>query len=244
MNRYFIYLSYKGTVYHGWQIQQNATSVQDTLQKSLSKILQEKIEVVGAGRTDTGVHASYYVAHFESDVTRDVTSWDFVYHLNAVLPRDIAVQSIKLVDSYMHARFSAVEREYKYYISKVKNPFTIETTYQYVASLDVDKMQEAAKILLKHSDFTSFAKLHADTKTNICSVTFADFECKGDMIIFTIRADRFLRNMVRAIVGTLMDVGKGLRSVEDFDAIILAKDRCAASRSAHARALYLTDIKY
>lgn len=242
--RYFIYLSYKGTRYHGWQRQINASSVQQTLEEALSKLIGQPVEITGAGRTDTGVHASSYVAHF--DITRDidVSSPDFLYHLNAMLPHDIAVSRIKEVDADIHARFSAVEREYKYYITTVKNPFITETAYQHTAPLDMDKMNEAASKLLEYEDFTSFAKLHSDNKTNICHVMKAEFVREGSMIVFTICADRFLRNMVRAIVGSLIDVGRGKISVNDFCDIIRAKDRARASGSAMAHGLFLSDIKY
>lgn len=242
--RYFIYLSYKGTRYHGWQRQINASSVQQTLEEALSKLTGEPVEVTGAGRTDTGVHASCYVAHFDLSRDIDVSSSDFLYHLNALLPYDIAVSRIKEVASDMHARFSAVEREYKYYITTVKDPFKTETAFQHTAPLDMDKMNQAASRLLEYDDFTSFAKLHSDNKTNICKVTKAEFVRDGTMIVFTICADRFLRNMVRAIVGSLIDVGRGKISVGDFDNIICSKDRAFASGSAMAHGLFLSDIKY
>ncbi|MEG2759021.1 MAG: tRNA pseudouridine(38-40) synthase TruA [Rikenellaceae bacterium] len=244
IKRYFIYLSYKGTAYHGWQIQQNATSVQGVLQSVFSQMLREEIEIVGAGRTDTGVHSSFYVAHIDYQGDRDITTSDFIYHINAVLPKDIAIQKIEEIDSSLHARFSAIEREYKYYITTVKDPFKIETAVYYSAPLDIEKMNEAASMLLTYSDFTSFAKLHTDTKTNICKVTHAHFQQEGDTITFTIRADRFLRNMVRAIVGSLLDVGKGNITVLDFKNIIEALDRSKASSSAYAHGLFLTNIRY
>lgn len=244
IKRYFIYLSYKGTAYHGWQKQQNALSVQEVLETALSNMLRTKIEVVGAGRTDTGVHSSFYIAHLDYQGDKDITSPDFNYHLNAVLPKDIAISKIEKVASDMHARFSAVEREYKYYITTVKNPFKIETAFYYSAPLDIEKMSEAAAMLLTYNDFTSFAKLHTDTKTNICDVREARFEREGDTIVFTIRADRFLRNMVRAIVGSLLDVGKGNLTPSDFRTVIEAKDRSKASSSAYAHGLFLTNVLY
>lgn len=244
IKRYFIYLSYKGTAYHGWQKQQNATSVQEVLETALSKMLRQEIEVVGAGRTDTGVHSSFYAAHLDYQGDKDITSNDFIYHLNAVLPKDIAISNIEAVAPDLHARFSAVEREYKYYITTVKDPFKIETAFYYSAPLDIEKMNEAAAMLLTYDDFTSFAKLHTDTKTNICDVREAHFEQKGDTIVFTIRADRFLRNMVRAIVGSLIDVGKGNLTPQDFKTIIEAKDRSKASSSAYAHGLFLTNVIY
>lgn len=242
--RYFISLSYKGTAYHGWQKQQNALSVQEVLQSALSKMLRTETEVVGAGRTDTGVHSSFYIAHLDYHGDRNITSQNFIYHLNAVLPKDIAISAIEQVAPDMHARFSAVEREYKYYITTVKDPFKIETAFYYSAPLDVEQMNEAAAMLLTYDDFTSFAKLHTDTKTNICDVREAHFERNGATIVFTIRADRFLRNMVRAIVGSLLDVGKGNITPADFRAIIEAKDRSKASSSAYAHGLFLTNVTY
>ncbi len=244
MTRYFIELSYKGTHYNGWQIQPNAPSIQQTIEEALSKLLRHNTNIVGAGRTDTGVHASKYIAHFDTESDKDCTQENFVYHFNAILPKDIAIHKIYRVDSELHARFSALEREYKYYISTTKNPFVIDTAYIFTMQLDLEKMQEAANLLLNVSDFTSFAKLHTDTKTNFCKVTKASFEKNGDIIVFTIKADRFLRNMVRAIVGTLLEVGRGKITISDFKKIIEAKDRCAAKSSASSNGLFLTDIKY
>lgn len=245
MTRYFIELSYKGTHYNGWQIQQNAPSVQEAIQNALSVLLKESIQISGAGRTDTGVHASFYVAHVDIESSFDLSNIDFRYHLNALLPRDIAIHQIYPVSMDMHARFSALKREYKYYIHTQKNPFKSEVSYVFPIKLNVEMMQEAANILLEYSDFTSFAKLHADTKTNNCNVSYAHFEQKENgELIFTIRADRFLRNMVRAIVGTLLWIGRGVLTVEQFREIIEAKDRCRAKASAKACGLFLTDIKY
>ena len=244
MTRYFIELSYKGTSYCGWQIQPNAPTVQQCLQESLSTLLQIPTTVYGAGRTDTGVHAAFYVAHFDTEHPEDLNNPRYCYKLNAILPNDISAHKIYAVTSEKHARFSAIQREYKYYISKTKNPFTIDTAHTYTVDLDIDKMQEAADMLLTYNDFTSFSKLHTDTRTNNCIVSFAQFSKDNDMLIFTIRADRFLRNMVRAIVGTLLDVGKGRVSVERFRAIIESKDRGNAKASAVAKGLFLTDIIY
>ncbi len=243
MHRYFAQLSFKGTAYHGWQIQPNAISVQEVLEKALSTILRENISVVGAGRTDTGVHASFYVLHF--DVSEEI--WDaqkLVFRLNSFLPPDIAVQKIWQVPKDAHARFSAISRTYHYYFTTEKNPFQTETAYFYHGKLDVDKMNEAAKILFEYNDFTSFSRLHTDVKTNLCKIFQAGWEMEGEMLVFKIKADRFLRNMVRAIVGTLLEVGKGKLSVEDFRNIIEQQDRKAAGTSAPAQGLFLTDIKY
>lgn len=244
MTRYFLELSYRGSAYHGWQIQQNAPSVQEIIQKSLATLLKESVLVVGAGRTDTGVHASFYIAHFDTNSTRDLQQDSFCYHLNAILPKDIAIHRIYPVKGDLHARFSAIEREYKYYIATKKNPFSLDRAYTYTQKLNMETMQEAADLLLKYTDFTSFAKLHTDTKTNICKIAYAGFEKENDTIIFTIRADRFLRNMVRAVIGTLLEVGKEKISVDDFREIIEKKDRSAAKSSAQSQGLFLTNIVY
>ena len=241
--RYFLTLSYKGTAYHGWQVQDNAPTVQGMLQKALSTLLEEKIDVTGAGRTDTGVHAAYYIAHFDAGSGKPQEK-NFVYHLNAMLPKDIAVSSVRPVPDDAHARFSAILREYKYYILTEKDPFKIDTAYRYPLSLDMDKMNEAAELLKGYSDFESFCKLHADNKTTICHLRDSIWEKNGSMLIYTVSADRFLRNMVRAIVGTLIDVGRGKTDVARFREIIEAKNRGAAGTSAPAHGLFLTDIHY
>ncbi len=242
--RYFICLSYLGTNYHGWQIQPNALSVQEDLERALSTLLREDVKVTGAGRTDTGVHASRYIAHFDSEKSEKLSHKDFIYHLNAILSWDISVHWIKEVCSDAHARFSATEREYKYYITLSKDPFTqgVECFIPY--KVDVTLMSEAANHLLRYKDFTSFAKLHADTNNNLCDVTTAYFEVSEDKIIFTIRANRFLRNMVRAIVGTLLEVGRGKITVDRFCEIIEEENRSRAGSSADSSGLFLTAIDY
>ncbi len=241
--RYFIQLSYKGTNYHGWQIQPNAISVQEVVEKTLSTVLRETVEVVGAGRTDTGVHASFFVLHFE--VKEELSNFEnLVYKLNSLLPNDIAFQKIWPVANDLHARFSAVSRTYKYYISTKKNPFRTETSFKYLLPLDIDKMNDASHILAEFEDFTSFSRLHTDVKTNNCKILWAEWEVINTQLVFTIKADRFLRNMVRAIVGTLLEVGKGKLSLNDFRKIIEAKDRGAAGASAPAKGLFLVDVEY
>ena len=241
--RYFLELSYNGKEYNGWQIQPNAPSVQQALQKGLSTVLRMPTEVVGAGRTDTGVHASYYVAHFDTDKAISNQD-DFCYHLNAVLPHDIAIRGLRQVRDDAHARFDAVSREYKYYVSRVKNPFVRDTTYIYTVLLDVELMNEAASSLIEHEDFTSFSKLHSNNKTNICHIHEAYWKSDGEMLVFTISADRFLRNMVRAIVGTLLNVGRGKISIEQFKNVIECKNRSMAGTSAPPQGLFLTNVKY
>jgi tRNA pseudouridine38-40 synthase len=243
MQRYFVQLSFRGTRYHGWQIQPNAKSVQEDMEKALSCILGEKISVVGSGRTDTGVHASFYVLHF--DTSREVQDTQkLVYRLNGYLPPDIAVQKIRQVPDAVHARFSAVLRTYHYYIVTEKNPFQTETAFYYHGQLNLEKMNEAANILFEFDDFTSFSRLHTDVKTNLCRIYQAEWLREGNRLVFKIKADRFLRNMVRAIVGTLLDVGKGKISPEEFRKIVLKKDRRAAGSSAPAHGLFLVDVEY
>ena len=246
MARYFITLSYDGAAYCGWQRQPDMPTVQQALEKALSTLLRSEIEVVGAGRTDTGVNASKYVAHF--DVEQPIADCvQLVYKLNLVLPQDIAVQSVRQVKPEAHARFDAVEREYTYYISQRKNPFRRYSAWQYYVSLDVEKMNQAAKSLLEWSDFTTFAKLNSNNKTNICRVVKAEWRKADDdpyLLIFTIRADRFLRNMIRAIVGTLVDVGRGRYSVADFERILHSCDLSLSSAGAPAQGLFLSDVEY
>ncbi len=236
--RYFIELSYKGTAYNGWQRQTNAPSVQAEIERALSTLLREDIEIVGCGRTDTGVHAAHYVAHFDAKQIVDI------HHLNCLLPNDIAIKKVYEVADYAHARFDAIEREYTYYISLGKNPFRREFTWKCYYKIDEQKLELAADKLLNYNDFTAFAKLHSGNKTNLCDLSFARWERVGDELVFTIRANRFLRNMVRAIVGTLVDVGRGKLSVEEFEQIIAAQKLTSKVSTAPAQGLFLTGIKY
>ena len=241
--RFFITLSFDGTNYHGWQIQPNSDSVQQRLQEALSTLLRQPVEVVGAGRTDTGVHARMMVAHFDWEELID--GKQLAYKLNKFLPQDIAVQEVRLVDEEKHARFSATSRTYHYFIHMRKDPFQQAYSWQVPFKLDFEKMNEAAKVLLEYKDFTSFSKVNTDTKTNLCDVKEAFWEeIAPDRWRFTITANRFLRNMVRAIVGTLVEVGRGRLSPEDVRRIIEAKDRCSAGESVPAKGLFLVDIKY
>lgn len=241
--RFFITLSFDGTNYHGWQIQPNSDSVQQRLQEALSTLLRQPIEVVGAGRTDTGVHARMMVAHFDWEELID--GKQLAYKLNKFLPQDIAVQEVRLVDEEKHARFSATSRTYHYFIHMRKDPFQQAYSWQVPFKLDFEKMNEAAKVLLEYKDFTSFSKVNTDTKTNLCDVKEAFWEeIAPDRWRFTITANRFLRNMVRAIVGTLVEVGRGRLSPEDVRRIIEAKDRCSAGESVPAKGLFLVDIMY
>jgi len=243
MSRFFIELSFKGARYYGWQVQPGKPTVQETLEHVFSTFLRQPVAITGAGRTDTGVHAAFFVAHFDLEEL-PFSPEDVVYKLNRFLPEDIALRRILPVTPEAHARFSAISRTYRYFINRKKNPFTVGTAWEYLLPLNVSQMNIAASLLLNHIDFTSFSKLHTDVKTNNCKISKALWEETGDQLVFTITADRFLRNMVRSIVGTLLEVGKGNLSPEDFEEIILKKNRCAAGMSVSAAGLFLTDIIY
>ncbi|MEG1611048.1 MAG: tRNA pseudouridine(38-40) synthase TruA [Alistipes sp.] len=242
--RYFIELQYSGAAYCGWQRQPNQPSVQQTLEKALTTLLRQEIEVTGAGRTDTGVHALYYVAHFDFDAELPDVG-PLIRKLNFMLPDGIAIFSLTQVDAEAHARYGAREREYCYYLEPRKNPFTRPLSWQYYVPLDVERMQEAAATLLCYEDFTSFAKLNSGNKTNICHLMRADWTVDAQGVMcFTIRADRFLRNMVRSIVGTLVDVGRGRYTVEEFREIIESRNLARSSAGAPAQGLFLSDVVY
>ena len=241
--RYFITFSYDGTAYHGWQIQPHSLSVQEELQKAMSILLRKPMEVVGAGRTDTGVHARKMVAHFDYD--EEVDCPQLVYKLNKLLPRDIAVQQVEPVAEDMHARFSAKSRTYHYFVHMGKNPFLRSYSWQVYGNIDFELMNQAASVLMEYKDFTSFSKVNTDTKTNDCTITEAHWDRVGeDQWCFTITANRFLRNMVRAILGTLMEVGRGRMTIEQLRRVIDAKDRCCAGDSVPGNALFLVQVKY
>ena len=241
--RFFIQLSYNGTNYHGWQIQPNASSVHETLTQALSVVLSDKnIQIMGAGRTDTGVHASQMFAHF--DYENPIDSKTIVHKLNSFLPKDIAVANIIAVDENAHARFDAKQRTYEYKINLNKNVFLDELSWYYNKELNTEAMNEAAKLLLEFTDFQCFSKVHTDVNTFNCKISQAFWKKENDALIFTISADRFLRNMVRSIVGTLVYVGLGKISKADFQTIIESKDRKKAGFSVPAHGLYLTEIKY
>lgn len=246
--RRFLKLSYDGAPFHGWQRQPGDSSVQQTLEEALSTICRRPVEVVGAGRTDTGVNARVMYAHFDSDyIIPDKRR--FLTGLNRLCGHAIAVEDVFEVDPDKHARFDARLRTYKYFVTFAKCPFLENMSWQTVMKLDLDLMNEAAALLLTTDDFTSFAKLHSDARTNICRVSEARWETWRNSFgvsgaVFTISADRFLRNMVRAVVGTLVDVGRGKISVAEFAEIIRRKDRCAAGTSMPPQALFLWDIEY
>lgn len=241
--RYFIEFSYNGSAYFGYQIQPKQISVQEELEKALSTILREPIKTTGAGRTDTGVHAKKMFAHFE---TNQLLPENLIYKLNSFLSENIAIKRIFKVDDDMHARFSATYRTYEYYISLEKDPFSKDSSWQYwrQKTLNINLMNEACKILFEYDDFTSFAKLHADNKTNICKIYKAEWEQLGNQLRFTISADRFLRNMVRAIVGTMIEIGTGKIASQDLRRIIEEKYRNSAGVSAPAQGLFLVDVGY
>jgi tRNA pseudouridine38-40 synthase len=242
MSRFFLEIQYHGANYHGWQIQENAHTVQAEINSALSTFLQEEITVMGCGRTDTGVHAKNYYAHFETE--KPVDTQQLTYKLNCILPKDIACSNTILVNDDHHARFSATSRTYEYWIIHTKNPFYTDFAYYHPAKLNVELMNKAAKLLIQHTDFSCFSKSNTDTLTNNCAITFAQWEIKNDILVFTITADRFLRNMVRAIVGTLIDVGLEKLEVNEIDKIIASKNRSNAGTSVPAHGLYLTKVTY
>ena len=241
--RYFVWFSYDGTAYHGWQIQPNGNSVQEELQRALSTLLREDISVTGAGRTDAGVHARQMVAHF--DFSKDIEPEQLAYKLNRILPCDIAVDRVELVSDDMHARFSATSRTYHYYIHTKKDPFNRAFSTKLHYELDFDKMNEAGRILMSYDDFGAFCKSHSDVKTTLCHVTKAEWIQTGETSwYFEITANRFLRNMVRAVVGTLIDVGRGRLTLDEFRKVIEGKRRTEAGESMPANALFLENIVY
>lgn len=243
MPRYFIRLAYNGSNYNGWQVQPNAPTVQAELEKALSLIIRKETEIVGCGRTDTGVHASDYYAHFDFEQGIHDTA-ELVYKLNKFLSPDIAIKEIAEVNADAHARFSATQRVYEYKIVRQKNPFTQGLAYYYFGNLDIDAMNKAAALLLTVKDFKAFSKAHTDVKTTLCDVTLAQWEVKGNVLVFTISANRFLRNMVRAVVGTLLEVGRGKLTIDGFTQIINSLERSEAGDSAPAEGLYLSKIIY
>jgi len=244
VTRYFIFFSFKGTSYHGWQIQPRSLTVQEILDDKFSLLLGEKIRSTGAGRTDAGVHAAVFCAHIDCRAPDLDEKNNLIFRLNRLLPDDIAVKSIRKVLPEANARFSAVSRTYKYYIARAKDPFDYDATWFIYGELDRELMNKASLILPDYSDFTSFSRLHSDNKTNICRILRAGWEEEDHRLIFTIRADRFLRNMVRAIVGTMIELGKHKITLKVFEEIIQARNRSAAGTSAPAKGLFLTDIEY
>jgi tRNA pseudouridine38-40 synthase len=241
--RYFIEFSYRGTAYFGWQKQPHAPSIQEALEQVLGTLLREPIEVVGSSRTDKGVHARHQMAHFDtSNLLPDPEN--IVYRMNRMLAKDIAVQRIWEVAPEAHSRFDAQFRRYEYRMSPRKNAFEHDLSYFFDSTLNVESMNEAAQMLFRYSDFQAFSKVHTDVKTFICHIQLAEWIVQSDRLVFVIQANRFLRGMVRAIVGTLLEVGLGRMSVEDFEQIIVSKNRNLAGRSVPARGLYLVEVGY
>ena len=240
--RYFIKLAYNGTHYHGWQCQPNASSVQETLNKAVSVILNSEINLMGAGRTDTGVHATEMYAHFDFEKPFDLKS--IVHKLNSYLPKDIVVYDIIPVPDEAHARFDATKRTYEYHINTFKDAFLQDGSWYFHKKLDLDSMNEASKLLFNHTDFQCFSKVNTDVNTFDCTIFEACWKEENNKIVFTISANRFLRNMVRAIVGTLVNVGLHKISLDDFNEIIKSKNREKAGFSVPAHGLYLTKIEY
>ena len=241
--RYFIWFSYDGTRYHGWQVQPNGVTVQSELERSLSLLLREPVTVTGAGRTDAGVHARVMAAHFDTEAVVD--SPTLVKKLNGLLPHDISVSRVEQVDGDLHARFSAVSRTYHYYVHTRKNPFVRLYSQELHYQLDFSRMNEAGRILMEYDDFGAFCKAGSDVKTTICHVTHAQWhQTSPTEWYFEITANRFLRNMVRAVVGTLVEVGRGRMSLEEFRLVIEGKQRTMAGESMPAKALFLEDVQY
>ncbi|MBM6499377.1 tRNA pseudouridine(38-40) synthase TruA [Flavobacterium macrobrachii] len=240
--RYFIKLAYKGTNYFGWQYQPDAISVQETLNKALSTLLKTNIDILGAGRTDSGVHAKEMFAHFDYETEIDIEK--LVYKLNSFLPKDIAIFDLIKVHDEAHARFDATKRTYEYHIHTKKNAFKSDDSWYYSLPLDVAKMNEACKILFEYIDFECFSKTNTDVNTFNCKIFEANWQQNEDKLVFIIAADRFLRNMVRAIVGTMINIGSGKVSLNDFRQIIESKNRSKAGFSVPAHGLYLTKIEY
>lgn len=241
--RFFIRFSYDGTNYHGWQVQPNGITVQEKMTSVMQQIFGDDLLLTAAGRTDSGVHAEMMFAHFDTDIKIADTK-SMALKLNYMMPFDIAVYDIMPVVKEAHARFDAISRTYEYRMSPVKNPFNRFFQAHYHNSLDLDSMNQAAAVMMEYTDFTSFSKLHTDVKTNDCCISKAFWEQRGNLLVFTIKADRFLRNMVRAIVGTMLEVGRGKMDIAGFRAVIEAKDRCLAGSSVDAKGLFLVDIIY
>jgi tRNA pseudouridine38-40 synthase len=242
MSRFFIDISFDGTNFSGWQKQKNAISIQQMLEEKISIKLAKHVELVGCGRTDAGVHARQFIAHFDYDI--DVNTQEFIYKMNRFLPPYVCINDIYRVVPYAHARYSAIKRTYKYYISRKKNPFLINYSFEYLSNLDVDVMNEASRYLLTIEDFTSFTKLHGASLHSRCLLYECEWREENNMLIFTITANRFTRNMVRSIVGTMIELGKGKITFNDFVSIIDKKNRCMAGESVEAKGLFLEKVCY
>jgi tRNA pseudouridine38-40 synthase len=244
MYRYFIHLAYKGTRYSGWQIQPDSVTVQKVLEDSIQIVLKENIKFVGVGRTDAGVHARNFYAHFDSEQDNLQRNPNLIYKLNCILPDDIVVFGIYLMHAEAHARFDAVKRTYKYYIALKKEIYQSAYVWQYYLPLNIEKMNIGAFKLMEYNDFSSFCKLHSNNSTSICHIIESNWKFENNLLVYTISADRFLRNMVRAIVGTLIEIGKEKLSIEDFCAVIERRQRSAAGMSVPPSGLFLEKIEY
>jgi tRNA pseudouridine38-40 synthase len=242
LKRYFLYLQFKGTHYHGWQIQQNAVGVQDIVQQKLQVLFQEEASLTGAGRTDQGVHARQMVAHFDQAEIPDPPT--FLFQLNSLLPKDIVATALREVKPDFHARYDARQRTYKYFCHRHKEVFRNELSARIYKDVDMKLMNRAAEYLVGEQDFSAFSKSRTQVKTNICDLQHAVWVKEEDQWVFTIRADRFLRNMVRAVVGTLFQIGEGLYLPEQMQEVIASRDRKKAGPSAPAEGLYLWEIEY
>lgn len=243
MQRYFMEFSYDGTRYHGWQIQPGQPTVQEVMTEIFRRIFGQEFSLTAAGRTDAGVHARQMVAHFDTEVCIDDLP-AMAGRLSGMLPADIAVHSLRPVRADAHARFDAISRTYEYHFSLEKDPFTQRYATFLAHCPDVALMNEGARVLLDYSDFTSFSKLHTDVKTNLCRIMQARWELRGQELVFTIQADRFLRNMVRAIVGTLLDIGRGRYPVSHMEEVLASGNRSSAGESVPGHALFLSKVKY
>ncbi|TAH28239.1 MAG: tRNA pseudouridine(38-40) synthase TruA [Cytophagales bacterium] len=240
--RYFIDIAYKGSNFAGWQKQKNAHTIQAEIEEKLCWFFKDDIEIVGSGRTDAGVHALQQIAHFNTDT--EIVPDFFLYRLNKMLPESIIIKNIYEVDTKAHARFDAIKRSYQYHINRKKNPFSKQLALYYPDKIDSIKMQEATKILLEYNDFQAFSKVHTDVDNYLCQIEEANWEILEDKLVFHISANRFLRGMVRAIVGTLLSVGKNKITLEDFRNIIISKNRQNAGKSIAADGLYLSEVLY
>ncbi len=245
MERYFIELGFDGFPFNGWQKQPNATTIQELLEKAMATLLRQPIEVTGAGRTDTQVHATSYTAHFDTpDQLSTEQRTDLIYRLNRILPPEIAVYNIHHVKPDIHARFSALSRSYEYHIARIKSPFLVNRAWFMDRPVDLGKMQNACNILRKHDDFECFSKSNTQVNHYRCKIFEADWEERGQLLVFKITADRFLRNMVRAIVGTMMDVGSGKLSIADFEKVLESRNRSKAGYSVPGYGLYFMGAGY
>jgi len=239
--RYFCTVAYNGTAYHGWQIQKNAISIQEIITTSFSKVLREPLQITASGRTDTGVHAAHQVVHLDTDKK---LSNHYLHKFNSILPKDISIKQIREVKLSAHARFDAVQRSYKYHIVQFKDPFLPEGNYLYTRSLDLEIMNQACEVLLKHEDFQCFSRVKTDVNHFLCRISLAIWRKQNELLVFHVSANRFLRGMVRSMVGTLLDVGTGKTNLEEFLSILKSKDRRRAGRSVPARGLILDKVEY